>query len=421
LRPEKSCRVTLGDLVESRLGAAIEVGAAADERGHERRGTLQHGAAMRAGRGRGRRGRCAQTLDEIGRHRAGHELVPARGALRVRGTPCRVRRVPRRARGGALGGERREARAHLGRDMERRRFRPTEVALGRERLLGAERFAVRVLGVLPLGRAVTDVAAAHDHARTLGLGDRGLERRGERGVVVRIGLHDVPAIRLEALRRVVRERDRRVAVDGDVVVVVHHDEVAQAQMARERRGLVRDPLHEAAVAHDAEHASARRRELGAREARVGHARGEREADRVAEALTERTRRGLDARREAVLGMARCAAVQLTEASQLVERQVVTGQVQQRVEEHRAVPGREHEAIATRPVRIGRIETHEPRPQDVAHVGHAERQTRVSRVRLIDGVHREEADRVDRELIERGVGVQGEAQGGPPVRHGGMGA
>ena len=64
--------------------------------------------------------------------------------------------------------------------------------------------------------------------------------------------------------------------------------------------------------------------------------GERHADRVGEALAERAGGRLDARRDADLGMARRLAVQLAEVAQLVDRQVVAGEVQQRVEQHRAV-------------------------------------------------------------------------------------
>jgi hypothetical protein len=60
------------------------------------------------------------------------------------------------------------------------------------------------------------------------------------------------------------------------------------------------------------------------------------------------RRRLDAGRQAVLGMARASCCAAGEALQVVERQVEAGEVQQRVEQHRAVPGREHEAVAPAP-------------------------------------------------------------------------
>src|SRR5258708_36334088 len=59
---------------------------------------------------------------------------------------------------------------------------------------------------------------------------------------------DAPAIGLEALRRVVGEPALDKAVDGDAVVVVKGDELAEAERARQRAGFVRYALHEAAIA-----------------------------------------------------------------------------------------------------------------------------------------------------------------------------
>ena len=87
----------------------------------------------------------------------------------------------------------------------------------------------------------------------------------------------MPAVRLEALRDVVAVRERGVAVDRDVVVVVDEHQAAELQVAGERRGLVADALHEVAVAADAEDAVVA--DLGA-EARAQVLLGDRDADRV---------------------------------------------------------------------------------------------------------------------------------------------
>src|SRR5258706_35593 len=75
----------------------------------------------------------------------------------------------------------------------------------------------------------------------------------ERSGIVRIRLQHLPAVALVTLHRVVGERDAGVAVDGDVVVVVQHHQVPESEVARERRRLVRDAFHHAAVAGDGEH------------------------------------------------------------------------------------------------------------------------------------------------------------------------
>ena len=56
--------------------------------------------------------------------------------------------------------------------------------------------------------------------------------------------------------------------------------------------------------------------------------------------------------------------------QLVERQVVAGDVEQAVEQGRTVAGRENEAVAVGPFRILRVEMHELGEQDVGHGGGA---------------------------------------------------
>ena len=140
----------------------------------------------------------------------------------------------------------------------------------------------------------------------------------------------------------------------DAVVVVERDQLVELPGAGQRAGLVADAFHQAAVAEEdvgvvVDDRVARAVELGGQQLL-----GQRHADRVGDALAERAGGGLDARRDADLGVARRLAVQLAEVAQLAHRQVVAGQVQQRVEQHRAVAVGEHEAVAVGPVRVGRV-------------------------------------------------------------------
>ncbi len=108
----------------------------------------------------------------------------------------------------------------------------------------------------------------------------------------------------------------------------------------------------------------------------------------------------------VLGVAGGLRPPLAEVLQLFERQVVARQVQQRVEQHRAVAGGEQEAVAPLPLRVARVVAQEARPDDVGHRRGAERQARVARLGALDGVDGKRADRVDAELVEFGRGVSG---------------
>src|SRR5215469_13657688 len=67
--------------------------------------------------------------------------------------------------------------------------------------------------------------------------------------------------------------------------------------------------------------------------------GDRHADAVAKALAERARGSLHTRRELALGMTRRAAPPLAKLLNLLERQVVPGEKQHVVEQHRTVTGR----------------------------------------------------------------------------------
>ena len=86
-------------------------------------------------------------------------------------------------------------------------------------------------------------------------------------------------------------------------------------------------------------------------------------------------------------------------AQVVELEAEAGEVEHRVEQHRRVPGREHEAVAVGPVGIGRVVLHDARPQHVGERRERHRRARVPGVRLLHRVHREAADHVDRALLE----------------------
>ena len=153
------------------------------------------------------------------------------------------------------------------------------------------------------------------------------------------------------------------------------------------------PFHQAAVAEEHPRAvvddgvsvavEARREDL----LRDGH------ADRVREALAERPGRGLDPGGVAAFGMARGHRVELAEIPQLLERQRVAAQVQQRVEEHRAVTVREHEAVPVGPLGVGRVVSQVVVPEHLGDVRHPHRHAGVAGIRALHRVHGQRADRV----------------------------
>ena len=113
-------------------------------------------------------------------------------------------------------------------------------------------------------------------------------------------------------------------------------------------------------------------------------------DRVADALAERAGRRLDAaRRVRQLRVTGRLRAELPEALDLVERDVaVAAEVQPGVEEHRAVPGRQHEPVAVQPTRVGRVVAERVTEEHGADLGAAERQAQVAALTRDDGVDRE---------------------------------
>ena len=98
--------------------------------------------------------------------------------------------------------------------------------------------------------------------------------------------------------------------------------------------------------------------------------GQRHAHRIGQALPQRPGGGLDTRRHADLGVPGGLAVQLAEALQLLDGQCVPGEMQQRVDQHRAVTVGQHETVAVGPGRIAGMVAQMPVPQGLGDLGHA---------------------------------------------------
>ena len=108
--------------------------------------------------------------------------------------------------------------------------------------------------------------------------------------------------------------------------------------------------------------------------------------------------------------------ELAEILQLLERHGLHArEMQQRVDQHRAVAGREHEAVAVGPGDVGRIELEMARPQHGGRVGHAHRHAGMAGIGALDRVHgqgpdgvRHRGERVEIEGMGHGAGPPGQA-------------
>ena len=253
--------------------------------------------------------------------------------------------------------------------------------------------------ILLRGAAHADVRLRDDER---GLADD-LERLAERAVdgveVVSVAFKHLPAVRLEARARVVHEREVGRALDRDVVRIVDEAEAVELERTRERTGLVGDALLQVAVAAEHPRAVVDDGRLGVHVPAGGvHTLGNRHAHGHRDALAKRTRRHLHARQQAALGVARTAGAELAEGLEFVELQVArAGEVEERVDERRAVPARKDEAVAVGPGNVLGVEIEEFEPEGRRNVRQAERHAGVPALRLLHHVRREAADRVGREF------------------------
>ena len=256
-------------------------------------------------------------------------------------------------------------------------------------------------------RAIADDRAAGHQHRTIGR-DRLLQCRRDRLRIMAVDPHRLPAISGETRQDVFRGRKFRRSVDGNAIVVEQHDQAAELQMSRECGRLMGDALHEIAVgSHDPGAVVA---DLGV--ARGLHALGNRHADRGGKPLAQRPRGRFDPRQQAVFGMPRAGTAQLAKTPNVRDRRPrVARQIQQRIEQHRAVPGRQHESIPVRPVGMTRIEAQEPRPQNGCHIGKPHRHAGMAGAGGLHRVDGQSPNGVRHIAVADGGALAGAAVGG----------
>ena len=81
---------------------------------------------------------------------------------------------------------------------------------------------------------------------------------------------------------------------------------------------------------------------------------QRHAYRIRETLPQRAGSGFHSRRVTILGMAGRFGMKLAETLDFLHRQIVAGEVQQGINQHRAMTIRQHKTVAVHPFRIDGI-------------------------------------------------------------------
>lgn len=214
----------------------------------------------------------------------------------------------------------------------------------------------------------------------------------------------VPAVRLVPLQHVLGERGGGVALDGDVVVVVDEDEVAELLVAGERGRLGGDALLQVAVGDDRPdgvvEGGLALGGLGVEQTAL-EAGGHRHAHRVGDALAEGARGRLDPGRVPVLRVSGRLRAVRAERLEVVELQLVPGKEQLGVEGQRGVAGGEDEAVAAGPLGIRGIVSHHLLKEGVRRRSEAHRGSGVAVADLLHGVRRKQTGRVDGSPVQIG--------------------
>ena len=217
---------------------------------------------------------------------------------------------------------------------------------------------------------------------------RRLESLGDRIVIMAVAGDRLPTAGGKARELVGRIGERDLAVDGDAVVVPDERQLGKLQMAGQRDRLLADPFHQAAVAGEAKGAVIDDRT----EARGQMPLGDRHADGIGDALAERPGRRLDAGGVAEFGMACGSRAELPEAAELVEVYVlVAEEMQEGVEQHRAVTGRQDEAVAIGPGGRRRIEGQEAGEENRRDVGRPHGQAGMAGAGRLHRISRQKAN------------------------------
>ena len=270
-------------------------------------------------------------------------------------------------------------------------------------LVGSERGAVRRAGVHLLRRREADHRTQDDERRLVGDLSRGLQRFFDRLEVVRaIDVQDVPAVGLVACRDILGEGDVRVVLDGDVVRVVHHDEVAELLRTRKGGRLGGDALLHVTVGGDdidemVEGAlalgSLRVEQPALETSRHGH------ADCGGQSLSERTRGRFHTLCVVNLRVPRGEGAPFTKLLEVLDLEPIAGQVELNVLQKARVACGEHETIASGPVGVRRIDPHDALVQGVGERRETHRGAGVAATAVLDRIRSEHPRR------RHGLGIQ----------------
>ncbi len=279
------------------------------------------------------------------------------------------------ARGGAFCADSFPPVFEIGRDFKG----PMRPAIGGLRIshhFWVGQCAVALGGVLR-GRADCDMGFAGHHCRARAcLGGR--DRAVDIGGIMAVTVKHIPPCGGKAGALIHTAGHIDCAIDGDVIVIPKHNQAAEFMTSCKTDSLLADALHQAAIARDAIGVVIHNlcAPCGA-QMFLGHGK----ANRVGNPLPQGACGRLNPFDMAKFRMARCDGAQLTEILDLLQcHLLVTCEIQQRIDQHRAMARRQNKAVAIWPVRGRCVKGEVLVKQHGRNIRHPHRHTRMARIR-----------------------------------------
>ena len=252
-------------------------------------------------------------------------------------------------------------------------------------------FAVRLVGSCDFRNAFADQCVGDDELRSPIVVFLRRVKRVEKCLhVLPVNFLDVETVGLESCGRVFALGCGRRRVERDRVAIVNQNQIIEPEMRGECARFGGNAFLQTTIAGQANRVLIENAMLGSVKTRGRHFHCDGYANRVANALPQRTGGAFHARGFKKFRMARRLAMQLTEAFDFFHRQIVSAQMQPGIKEHAAVAGGENKVIAPDPARLFRIVFERVTVEDRAHLRAAQRKTEVTGFRSLHRVHAQPA-------------------------------
>ena len=247
---------------------------------------------------------------------------------------------------------------------------------------------MRGRGALFVWTSEADYCTAYNNGWFAPVGFGRFDSCSDRITVVPVNFLNIPAVGLETGSYILRKGEIGGTVDGDAVGIVQVDQLVEFEVPGKGGRLMGDALHQVAVAYNGVGVMVCNLVYAAVETCRQMGFGQGHSDSVCKTLPQRSGCGLHAWGEADFRVARGKAVPLAEIPELLITQRVPRKMQQAVEQHRTMPGRQDKAVAVGPVRIIRIVPEKFGPQYIGHVSHAHRHAGMPRIGGLNRIHTE---------------------------------